>query len=165
MEQERDIHDAPLETRDQLVLKAMQTMYRELKRRPYWYPGYGLAHGDCTRADLLQDWMVLANTVRWEIDEITALDDSIPKSDWPDVPACLLLGLRAFLERSPPRVAPDPLVVETWKLACCFLTMGLIEERQQLMGGYLSDFIHRARSTGRMGPVFDPQPMEQGGVQ
>jgi hypothetical protein len=164
MEVERDIPDAPLETRDRLVLETMQTVYRELKRRPYWYPGYGLAQIDGCRERQLQEWMILVNSVRWEVESATLFNDEIPRSDWPDVPACLALGLQAFLERKIPKEPPPPLLVETWKLVCSFLTMGLIQERQQLMEGYLEDFIKRHKADNRIGPAFHPEHVVRTGA-
>ena len=38
-----------------------------------------------------------------------------------------------------------------------FLAMGLIEERRQLMGGYLKDFIKRHKADDRIGPAFRPE--------
>lgn len=156
---EKDILDAPLETRDQLVLDTMRLVYRTLEKRPHWYPGYGMAMGKAKRAALLGDWMSLVNGVRYEIESAIVFDEEISRSDWPDIPACLVLGVQAFIERKAPREPPPPLAVETWKMVCSMLGMGLIDERKQLMGGYLEDFIKRQREATLIGPAFDPGSM------
>lgn len=157
MEVERDIPDAPLETRDRLVLQTMQNVYRELKSRPHWYEGFGIAEAKRSRGELLEDWTILVNSVRWEVESATLFNVDIPRSDWPDIPACLVLGIQALLEGKIPKEPPPPLAVETWKIVCCFLVMELIEERQQLMSGYLEDFIKRHKRDNRIGPAFHPE--------
>jgi hypothetical protein len=156
MEFERDILDAPLETRDRLVLDTMRLVYRELQKRPHWYPGYGMAQATASRAALLGDWMSLVYGVRDKVEGTTIFNDEISRSDWPDIPACLVLGVQAFLERKAPREPPPQLAVETWKLVCSMLTVSLLDERQHLMEGYLGDFIKRQRKVGLIGPAFDP---------
>lgn len=157
MEVERDTPDAPLETRERLVLETMQHCYRLLELRPHWSPGHGIAKGDLTWEELLDDWMILVSDVRREVETETIFSDEVPRADWPDIPACLVLATQVFLEGKMPTRPPSPAAVETWKMVSLFLAMGLIEERRQLMGGYLKDFIKRHKADDRIGPAFRPE--------
>ena len=157
MEVERDIPDAPLAARDRLVLQTMQNVYQELQRRPNWYRGFGILQIKGYRECLLKDWKLLVNNVQEEVDSATLFNVEIERSDWPDVPACLVLGLQAFLDGKAPKEVPPPTVVDTWKLVCSFLTLELMEQRQQLMSGYLEDLIKRHKADNRIGPAFHPE--------
>ena len=157
MEVERDTPDGPLETRDRLVLEAMQHFYRLLELRPHWSSGSGLVRGDLTWKELLDDWMILVSDVRREVETATIFNDEIPRADWPDIPTCLVLATQAFLEGELPTRPPPQVTVETWQMVSRFLAMGLIEERRDVMGRYLEDYIKRHKADGRIGPAFHPE--------
>lgn len=156
MEVERDILGARMETRDRLVLETMRNVYQELERRPHWWPGAGIPQIKGYRERLLGDWKLLVDSVREEVESATVFNVEIERSDWPDIPTCLVLGLQAFLEGKAPKEAPPFPVVETWKLVCSFLTLDLVEQRQHMMSGYLEDFITRHKAENRIGPAFHP---------
>jgi hypothetical protein len=157
MEVECGAPDGPLGTRDRLVLEAMQHCYRLLELRAHWSSGHGIAKRDFTWEELLEDWMILVSDVRREVETATIFNDEIPRADWPDIPACLVLATQAFLEGEMPTRPPPPVAVETWQMVSRFLAMGLIEERRDLMGRYLEGYIKRHKADGRIGPAFHPE--------
>ena len=151
-----DTPDGPLATRDRLVLETIRHFYRLLEHRPHWSSGRGFSRGDLTWEELLEDWMILVNDVRREVESVTIFDDELAHADWPDIPACLVLATQAFLEGKMPTRPPPPVAVETWRMVSRFLAMGLIEERRDLMDRYLEDFIKRHKGDSRIGPAFHP---------
>lgn len=156
MEVEGDNPNAPLSTRDRLMLETIQHVFRQLEGRSHWAAFKGVTKDGFNREALLKDWMTMVNEVRDEVESVTIFNDEISRSEWPDVPVCLVLGTQAFLAGELPTTPPSSVEIETWKIFCSFLTIDLIEQRQQLMDGYLKDFIKRQNANYRIGPAFDP---------
>jgi len=157
MEVEGDNPNATLSTRDRLMLETIQHVFRQMERRSHWAAFQGVTKDGFNREALLKDWMTMVHEVRDEVESVTIFNDEIETSDWPDIPVCLVLGTQAFLAGKEPTTPPSAVEVETWKMFSSFLAMDLIEQRQQLMAGYLEDFIKRQNANYRIGPAFDPE--------